>query len=147
MLFKNFVCPLVWGQAFSIPFRSGGIWSCQPQSRLNLKNKSFFPLFMSHWDQKCSRKFFLLPNKAKKNSRILRWSEKDFLWRVRCEEDILMMVVLIVWKSLFKKAFGQWLWLSWQSSRFRHQGSEVRIPSLAKFILNCSLPTVLKRRK
>ena len=58
MLFKNFVCPLVWGQAFSIPFRSGGIWSCQPQSRLNLKNKSFFPLFMSHWDQKCSRKFF-----------------------------------------------------------------------------------------
>ena len=30
----------------------------------------------------------------------------------------------------------QWLWLSWQSGHFRHQRSAVRIPSLAKFILN-----------
>ena len=31
---------------------------------------------------------------------------------------------------------GQWLWLSWQSSRFRNQRSAVRIVSLAKFLLN-----------
>ena len=31
---------------------------------------------------------------------------------------------------------GQWLWLSWQSSWFRHQRSAVRIPSFSKFLLN-----------
>ena len=31
---------------------------------------------------------------------------------------------------------AQWLWLSWQSGRFRHQRSAVQIPSLAKFLLN-----------
>ena len=32
---------------------------------------------------------------------------------------------------------GQWWWwLSWQSGRFRHQRSAVRIPTSAKFLLN-----------
>ena len=31
---------------------------------------------------------------------------------------------------------AQWLWLSWQSGRFRHQRSAVQIPSSAKFVLN-----------
>ena len=32
--------------------------------------------------------------------------------------------------------FGQWLWLSWLSSRFQYQRSEVRVLSSAKFTLN-----------
>ena len=43
---------------------------------------------------------------------------------------------------------GPWLWLSWESGRFWHLRSAVRIPLSAKKILNiCLLSIVLKKRK
>ena len=37
---------------------------------------------------------------------------------------------------------GQWLWLSWQSLRFQHQRSKIRIESSTNFIWNICLPFV-----
>ena len=42
----------------------------------------------------------------------------------------------IIEADLSASLFCQWLWLSWQSGRFRHQRSAVQIQSQAKFLLN-----------
>ena len=37
-------------------------------------------------------------------------------------------------RESFTRTRGQWLWRSWQSSRFQYQRTQVRIQSLATFI-------------
>ena len=45
----------------------------------------------------------------------------------------LVGMTVILFKLAKSKDYGQWLWRSWQSGRFRHQRSAVRIPTSAIF--------------
>ena len=69
------------------------------------------------------------------------WIRFDWRPRARFQRRKLTSKYFRNFFSLFKRRLkilnlAQWLWLSWQSGRFRHQRSAVQIPSLAKFLLN-----------
>ena len=67
---------------------------------------------------------------------------KMILWKAKHTLMFIFTMIIFSYETSctyiafqnYKKMYqGQWLWLSWQSGRFRYQRSAVRIQSLARF--------------